>query len=549
MKVTLYKNCILNSHYTEVFRNKTLLDNYLAGIPAENKMTIEIDNTYMKLSDTLVFYLNGTLFDMYNYNYMVCENDNKPDEKIYCFIQSVEVGNEACRVSYICDVWSTFIGKWSLRDSLVSRSRKTKPNEFYELPFLPVTNGTIKQTSPVNHYHFAIIFEIQLYTLKSSGDTDKKEIRENYIGLFKEGDETVTYSYASASLIVNIVNSILSQQNSKTFTKTKTINPQSEPPYKYYYEVLNCYVVPAEWIKSDILSDREFSFNNFGAPNFSSVTETPQKFALLATNETFNIVESRELSLSISTFAVGFSTLYMPINYNCDKLKYKINIIANDNNFKIYVNTAQIGLKDVTGCFKMELPFSTANAGTLAQQQIADMLQRINGEINIANGATKLISGAIESGSSFLKVANSDFLNPTGITRGVEKQVRGVTDIYKGIYQIKAATAEKYVNTKSVANDTDCFLNAYYGFSTFSFLTNDGTINNFAEVQKAIDEAGYNVDYFVNDLDLGLGETGITDYNVVKFDFVRMVGVTEEINNIISDILLNGVKIWYTINV
>lgn len=560
MKVTLYKNCILNSHYTEVFRNKTLLDNYLSGISAENKMIIEIDNTYMKLSDTLVFYLNGTLFDMHNYNYMVCENDNKPNEKIYCFIQSVEIGNEACRVSYICDVWSTFIGKWSLRDSLVSRSRKTKPNEFYELPFLPVTNGTVYQSGESVRDYYAIIIEFQIYTLFSTEDQrkGKKNIRENYVGVFsRDKSGKIFASYEDANSVINTVNSILSFQNSNSFTKEPIAEAGTQA---FYYEVLNCYVVPSEWITEQIVSETVYSFNSF-AGNY------PYNVILLKSNNALAYVQSKNLLLQPNDFAIGFTSKYFPITYNAAGLTYHIEIASNNNTFKVYFNTAQIGLKDVTDCFRMELTFSTADAGTIAQQRIADNLQKVNGEINIANGLTKTVTGATgiyqsqgtvggSGNKAFERAMGWDFSyadekasNPSGLSSGLEKMVSGLGGIYKGVAQIEAATAAKYVNTSAVSNDTECFANAYYGVSKFALARGYNEINNFVEFQKAINETGYKVNYFVNDLDLGLGETGITDYNVVKFDFVRMIGVTEEINNIISDILLNGVKIWYTTNV
>lgn len=561
MKVTLYKNCILNSHYTEVFRNKTLIDNYLDSIAPENKMTIEIDNTYMKLSDTLVFYLNGTLFDMYNYNYMVCENDNNQSEKIYCFIQSVEIGNEACKVSYICDVWSTFIGKWSLRESLVSRSRKTKPNEFYELPFLPVTNGTLFQSGQSVMDNYAIIIEFQIYNLISSDGQKigQKNIRENYIGVFTSQESLTSFTtFTEVNAVIETVNKILSYQNAFTFTKIKPV--EGKTFQAFYYEVLNCYVVPSGWINANILGDKIYSFRQF--------TEyDPLNIILLKNNDGLEIVESKNLLLQPSNFAIGFTSKYFPISYNSAGLTYNIEIASNNNNFKIYFNTAQIGLKEVTDCFRMELPFSTADAGTLAQQRIADNLQKVNGEINIANGITKTVAGSVDlyqsrgitggSGNeAFERAMGWDFSyanekpsNPTGLARGAKEVVDGLGSIYRGIAQIEAATAAKYVNTSAISNDTNCFANAYYGVSKFALARGYNEINNFSEFQKAIDETGYKVNYFVNDLDLGLNETSITDYNVVKFDFVRLIGISEEINNVISSILLNGVKIWYTINV
>ena len=559
MKVTLYKNCILNSHYTEVFRNKTLIDNYLDSITAENKMTIEIDNTYMKLRDTLVFYLNGTLFDMYNYNYMVCENDNKPSEKIYCFIQSVEIGNEACRVSYICDVWSTFIGKWSLRESLVTRSRKTKTGEFYELPFLPASNSQIIQDGREIADKYIVIIEIQVYSLYSSGDKQgQKEVRENYVGIYSEDNNGKTIKeFNKPNEVVNAVNNILSKQNDFSFLK----KPIAEGGRSFYYEVLNCYVLPSSWIQSTRVSNIYYSFNSFSNVN-------PMNIILF--NESDNglsLASGGNIHISEYDFAIGFTTKYFPITFNSETLNYEINISVNYNNFKLFLNTAQTGIVDITNCFRMELPFSTADAGTLAQQRIADSLQKVNGEINIANGITKTVSGAVDlyqsrgvtggSGNeAFERAMGWDFsyanereANPTGLASGASGIVSGLGGIYKGIAQINAATAAKYVNTSAVSNDTDCFANAFYGFSTFSTPAYFNIVNNFNMFRKAIDETGYKVNYFVNDLDLGLGDTGITDYNVVKFDFVRLIGISEEINSTISSILLNGVKIWYTINV
>ena len=39
------------------------------------------------------------------------------------------------------------------------------------------------------------------------------------------------------------------------------------------------------------------------------------------------------------------------------------------------------------------------------------------------------------------------------------------------------------------------------------------------------------------------------DYDIIKFDFIRLSGLPTSLNTIIKQILLSGTKIWYTSNV
>ena len=87
-------------------------------------------------------------------------------------------------------------------------------------------------------------------------------------------------------------------------------------------------------------------------------------------------------------------------------------------------------------------------------------------------------------------------------------------------------------------------LNILYSFCIFRIEYTNG---NFEDVAKMVNEVGYNVSFLTNEIKETL--IGGYDYDVIKFDFIRLNGLPTSLNTIIKQILLNGTKIWYTSNV
>lgn len=72
---------------------------------------------------------------------------------------------------------------------------------------------------------------------------------------------------------------------------------------------------------------------------------------------------------------------------------------------------------------------------------------------------------------------------------------------------------------------------------------------NEDEVNAALYNNGYKVLYSVDNLYEDDYIKEITDYNVVKFAFVRLYGkCPQDYLNKLKQILVNGVKIWYDIH-
>ena len=133
LKITLYKNCVLNETYQNVFsiakrNNKTILELYLERL---TKYVIECENVYYENSGEIVFdyelISENVASNIYEYNYMKVEqfdDDELLSLERYCFVNSIQIKNGCVYLDYKEDVWSSYIGKVAgINESYLSRTR------------------------------------------------------------------------------------------------------------------------------------------------------------------------------------------------------------------------------------------------------------------------------------------------------------------------------------------------------------------------------------------------------------------------------------------
>ena len=115
-RVNLYKNCILTARNTEVFRNRSILEEYLATLDKPYTADIDISNVYTTLSGKITIDatpLNG------DFNYIKFEefNDGGTEVKqtVYAFIDRFNIINDLLVIDYSVDVWHTYFDKTVLR--------------------------------------------------------------------------------------------------------------------------------------------------------------------------------------------------------------------------------------------------------------------------------------------------------------------------------------------------------------------------------------------------------------------------------------------------
>ena len=569
MNITLYKNCILNTMYTEVFRTKGIQDAYLNDL---TKLSIEnIDDVYYRLNDSICLNFNVSPLDAFDYNYMKIESG---DDVFYAFISSIDVLNECVNINFNCDYWATFNGKWYLRESMMTNSRYVPYGVNYELPLQYISNAPLKlnyNQNENNEKKFNIIIELQTFTLDSAGNTSE---RENFV--FKVGKKYTQQKYNFNILIgdvENLINYFTKNQN-KPYLYRYT-DPVGQNYERKYYDIVNVYVLPEE-----IGVDIRYNYGNginwfFIEGGFSSLDEalytfTPITMGAILDNDynTFNTLQEYTIPANHLIKSYGFFTSQIPYLYNGKDKYIKISYTATQHDFKLFMNCEQ-GNIEITQLFDYELNFSVVSPEVLVQQKIQKKMQTAQGIMNIVTGGFQTILGATgiaggmptnlggniafeqamakEVGGIWSTLPAYSQGSTSSIMQGVGNGLGGIGKIVNGIQQLSFANASKYKNSSMVNNSQSAFFNALFGFCYFEL--DSEFLENEREVENAIKECGYNIEYFTNDLDLGRYITDYFEdlkYNIVKFSFIRVVGLTSNINAIIENILTNGVKIWYT---
>ena len=177
LSITLYKNCILNETYQNVFslakrNNKTILDLYLETL---QKFTFDIYDAYYENNGEFVVDLsifNGTtLNSIYDYNYIrISQHDtlySDPRLVRYCFVNSIKIKNDLVYLEYKEDIWHSYIDKVAgINESYMSRTRlksRLSLNEPIELPVEYDGNNQLTIYEEIYNSLLYALVEVQLY--------------------------------------------------------------------------------------------------------------------------------------------------------------------------------------------------------------------------------------------------------------------------------------------------------------------------------------------------------------------------------------------------
>lgn len=559
MKIILYKKCILNSNYTEVFRDKELLNNYLTTLVNKE---ITINDAFYNLSGVITVKFDNTKLQAFDYNYMkiISENANIENlDEIFCFINNIDVSNNMALIDYTCDYWSTFNDKFSLRESLMSYSRLPLKNNYPH--YLPLKYESNSPTI-LNTYGFEsgfynslrLVVELQIFdSLAQAGE------------IVPRITKTVLFDEAlGIRTIDTLIDFLSANENQKTYHL-------GEVEAKYF-EMVNLYIIPDKWAKSIIESPYINKIHGYILNNnigFNEISYSNDRFVSLINLSTFDEDEHSEYindDYRKHCVSFGFYTTQFPYVYNGYSKKTDFLCYIDSWNFNIYMQNEN-GLQEITELFSTELNFKAVSAEAIAQQKLQRKVQTahgigqaIAGASQIAGGILNLAVGGGTSGTSMTRYRpdgsvssrKNEFERGAGGSTGgaIGSIGSGVSNMISGIANIASANANQYVNSSIVDNFNMAKLNAYYGFC-FLLLDYDKIINK-EQVESCINEVGYKVNYFVNTIDIDeskINELKANKYNVIKFDFVRINGISTNINNIIENILINGVKIWYSVDV
>lgn len=457
-----------------------------------------------------------------------------------------------------------------------------KPETFKESYYvLDFVKGLVEQTQ-VPTYEFYTFTSIERGIFQTSED-----------GI---GNNTI--------LLTNILDTLYQKQNSRWgLYTTKTISGVdyngfdfSNQITKRYGNIVKLYVLPRRWITNNE-SNTKFKFDlelentycAFVVPDTETQTisylngcngicATP----LSKSNNDF-VIYSKTIEKNYHNIALGFYTSYFKYDYIGRDIDVKITASINRDEFELYLYYN--GCKtEITTLFEYMQDYTVVSAETYAQREIARKIDTVSGIMGTIQGITQIAVGVatgalgganVASGESILGALSdgvafgghefaiqSSALSKFNTGRmqevhGGQGVVGGLSQLVNSTMKIWGAQADKYAPIHSQHNNSTAIINAQFGFIVY-YSTG---VLNLNEMDKAVREIGYQVNYITNNIDIdtasNLIDKSVLDnslqlvenYNVVKFGFVRLVGLSTEICEKIASILTGGVKIWYVSNV
>lgn len=568
LRITLYKHCILNETYANVFsmgkiNNKTILEKYLDTLDSK---TFEIDKVYQENSGQFVFDYDITpLTDIYDYNYMkvetVIENEDVETVKIlrYCFIQEIILKNELVYLNYEEDMWHSYIEKIiGINESYLNKSRlKNYGNNFklntFDLPFNYNGNKLLEVEELVGSNNanslYDIIVEIQYYNEAVEGKKTNL-----YTKILSISTENSTFNWCE-----NKINQLISNKSvGKYGNRAGGLIPIFEPTY--YYDIGDIYIVPREF---------GISINFLSYPEAKIFDENNDEIAdlwLIATGELY----SGEILNNFKNISFGTFNSQFPITSNGNKVEFKLECYKSYSNILLYLSTSNSKL-DITNDFRYEIPISSISSSERQQKEIALSLKNTNIEKDKEIIGIETRQKTINSGTKAISSIGGDILKGAfvggglgiagSVMSGVGTGISAVNDIVAN-QQIANAKQEKLTAEKNAINSpVYTSVSGVFGNSSTFFNSKTGIVlfktnsENDDFVKKAINNLGHNAYEFISNINLlrindaEYFRTNNINYNIIGFTIVSCYGsFARNTAKVLNGILESGVKIWYNEN-
>lgn len=579
-RVNLYKNCILTARNTEVFRTAELLESYLGTLDKPYTADIDIANVYTTLSGDITIDATPLNGDFNYIKFQEFDDNNQVKQTVYAFIDSFRIVNDLLVISYSTDIWHTYIGKWTLRDSLISNSRYLPPQGYDASLIVPyVGAGKFTYTKTNTSGLYSLVFKAMLYE-NTSGRVSSVLHQQGWFVYSDYNNGNKDYGLTTTISNANrIMQSMVGRSPQGTETGNqpqayyRTYNPDGTPnDYgPYFINIEEMYIIPKEWSDNLVFSEpfvRNNILVNAGASNARYGAR-----GLASTTGADNILEETNYIVPEDIVSFGTFTSQIPLTFNNKVINYKVIESCCLEDFHIYLEYYNTTV-EITRDFYIALDYEPVTPDVIAQREIARKQGTWNGIKGIVGGAEQVAMGVasmalgganVATGASLMGATQGVTLGSSmAITQGVGLNtfnrgrmqqvsgggsiVGGITSIVDGALRIKYANTDKYKSFTSSQNIQSTYINAFFGITmkTIEIINGVSTAINKDEVEQIKNECGYQTDYISNNLDI---VNNITDYNIIRFGFVRLTGLSTEICEMITSILMNGVKIWYTANV
>ena len=591
MVITLYKNCVLNDKYKDIFCNRTILESYLATLTST---TITIADTFSRNKDSLYIEDVTNTLNVQDYNYLKV-SDNMIT--FYAFITSIDWLAEAYIINYKEDIIANHFDKIKVRNGLQTRTRiKKKFNNgtqsditLFKEPLqsegndsptitkvLSVKDGYVKyygdntETTITHGTHNDITFicKLQLYTLTSGGEYSKRK------PIIYKACCNPVYALPQSNWLTNF-NQTVNTDNLMDWFVNHLINEQPTGYIGgYRYEIDTIYAVPNYLInKQDIVQDestiikmqyeREVSDGNGGTTTV--VEYNGIGFIPFETQHQEVSYLRSELDYDRKLFAVGFINKPFNVVVNGTKTKIKIVTELYGYNFSMYMYI-QNNIYEITDLFEVDMPFQpiTASALQIRRMQLAvenndlqtdiknaniqkskTTMKQILSGVNFGLNAVTSIFGGLVGGGSLGNVSGL-IGSGTGaigdIIGGALEKEKLQNNISNTEYKVSQINGAMYSNASVVANKVS-YKTAENGLLAF-YLSEDNT----SQITALQALSGYIVNELVND---NLNDTyknyliNNNTYDVIEFSEVNIYGtISQNYLRAIESILNAGVRIW-----
>lgn len=613
MKITLYKNCILNDNYNEVFdltkktrvidgvtESYSVFTDYLKSLDSQS---IELPNTYYSrdMSFTLRITGDSKFKEALAFNYCKIEVD---DLTRYCFITDIELANTVATYYTEEDIWANYAYGMQIRYGYLTNAlrteykigKETKKINFYTLPVGYQSNNLPKyEQERYTEHAYNIVLQIQTYNLATGGETSERVVRTVLLSFLTETGKdpktgktiyNVDYTFTQKQ-VFEYLTDLQIASSSKTIALGANVLSYytKDDTYNANFQIDNITILPDTWgiaVNLGTITQDELSkaIVGFYITQISE-TEEVQGIAFINFPQVFygndyshilpKELISGEIENNFKIISFGTRTGQYEINMNGTSLPYSLKISCDDTDFKMLLEF-QSKCIDITNDFVLDLPFDVITADTTAQRKIAKNTAIYNGVANIIGGTaeTALNIGALASGNVVSSTEST-------LKRSYAKQTYGEKYLGKRHLSSKkssAVTKKSAIGTGSVGGVVGGLRDIADGIvgivnaNTPQYTTNTGTFVS----SEAMLNARYGLCYleimpdnseFVSKM-LGLIGYNVFEIirediifnqefkndNILKFETVNIYGnFPLDIKSMLEDILTNGFRIYYNIYV
>lgn len=595
LRITLYKNCILNETYANVFslgkiNDETILERYLNTL---YKKVYEVDCVYQENSGQLVFdYVIDTMNNIYDFNYMKIETiDDEDNIKIlrYCFIQEISLKNELVYLSYAEDMWHSYIGKITgINESYLEKSRVRDFEHFrcnhIMLPLEYSGNNkllidNIKNPLLNKLRKCYIIAEFQIYKKVQAGQMEHRETKYVLLSYRTEKEQggITTYTYHTLFNINETISGELDANqviqyligNQSSATENYSYRRDASSTYNANYEIGNIYCIPEEFDIQKIFKVNETTINAYDeislkepfSQNDKKLYGIPYASDLIIIDNIYHyyikgidreIIYNHTLINDFKNKLIGTITNPLIIENNGTDIEFKITISITNLGFKLFAEYLNKVI-DITQDFSVDIPFTSVSS---SENQLRGLQRQIKATQTYNNAWIEQLNSGINQGT-YWKKSLTDFASfrymsgMIDIAQTFAEPMRNKLKIENYAVENIANDASAYTTMSAVfSNSSEGIINAYFGICLFKINP-----DNEEYIKKLINNFGYITFEFIKDIsEIGINNPSYflnlpvpINYNSIKFKYVSVYGsFARNIALNLNKILMEGVKIWYT---